>query len=394
MVPVAKVIFYKHKVYKDGTSPIIIQAIINRRPVRIVVDRVREDQWLPSRSRVSGRKHPEADRINDKIEEALRDANDKLAKGQTLGGRVVNLASFTEFYLGVIAKYKTDGQASRHSIHCLVLAQLQDFLGKTEILFADIRESSLYSFSLYLTNVRKNGKNSVREKMNSLATVFKQARKRKLTIEDPFLNLVFQKEKTIKSKLTVLELKKLQTLDLPEKLAVVRDFFLASVYLRGIRASDLLLARPGGVRDGRFYYIENKTGKHHNPRLHPEAVRLLLNWKDRSAFGYSFPLLKWAEDEELTPAENKFIFKSKVKKAIAFINYWLLRIGRLAEIDKRLSIHVARHTFGKLTIDKVKNPRLSMELMGHSTLSAHQTYVLDIQDDEELDSAADEILDF
>jgi len=63
----------------------------------------------------------------------------------------------------------------------------------------------------------------------------------------------------------------------------------------------------------------------------------------------------------------------------------------MADIKKPLSSHIARHTFARMAIDKVKNPMVTMELLGHSSLSVHQAYLNDIRKDDQLDNAADEI---
>lgn len=60
-------------------------------------------------------------------------------------------------------------------------------------------------------------------------------------------------------------------------------------------------------------------------------------------------------------------------------------------IFKPLSSHVARHTFARMAIDKINNPMITMELLGHTSLAIHQQYLNDIRRDDILDQAADDI---
>jgi integrase len=63
----------------------------------------------------------------------------------------------------------------------------------------------------------------------------------------------------------------------------------------------------------------------------------------------------------------------------------------MAGIQKPLSSHIARHTFARMAIDKINNPMVTMELLGHSSLAVHQQYLNDIRKEDVLDQAADDI---
>lgn len=63
----------------------------------------------------------------------------------------------------------------------------------------------------------------------------------------------------------------------------------------------------------------------------------------------------------------------------------------MAGIDKSLSSHIARHTFARMAIDKVNNPMITMNLLGHTSLAVHQQYLKDVRNEEVLDDVTDEI---
>jgi integrase/recombinase XerD len=64
---------------------------------------------------------------------------------------------------------------------------------------------------------------------------------------------------------------------------------------------------------------------------------------------------------------------------------------KMAGITRRLSSHIARHTFARMAIDKINNPMITMELLGHANLEVHQNYLKDIRKDDVLDQATDDI---
>lgn len=62
-------------------------------------------------------------------------------------------------------------------------------------------------------------------------------------------------------------------------------------------------------------------------------------------------------------------------------------------ITKPLSSRMARRTFAKIkmAIDKINNPMITMELLGHTSLAIHQQYLKNLRQEEILDDAADDI---
>lgn len=400
MAITAKVIFYKHKVYKDGTSPIIIQAIVNRRAIRKVIARVRPDQWLISQNKVSGKKHTEADRINADITNELVRINKDISDSEHTASGVrkamkgqfeTSNNSFSDFYEGEIVKYKQNGQASKFETHINILKQFRQYALIDNIAFEKIDEVFIYQFGIWLSEVRHNSKNTIYEKMHCLSTIIKRARKRKLIILDPFLYLNFKREKTRKSKLNIPEFQSYRSVELPIKLEESRDFFITSVFMRGIRLGDLLSLKSENFEGNQVSYVELKTGNIMKMTIRPEVLEIIEKYKGGE---YIFSLLKWKHDSNLSDSENKFAFRKAKKRATFNLNNQLKAIAKLAGIEKNLSIHVARHTFAKMAIDSVKNTRISKDLLGHSSLSAHEVYVMDIKDNDELDQAADKIFDF
>ena len=99
---------------------------------------------------------------------------------------------------------------------------------------------------------------------------------------------------------------------------------------------------------------------------------------------YIFPLLDnnanyakavTPQQIETLPTQELVNLHNAIGAKNALINKYLKKIAKLAEIDKNLSMHIARHSFAKIAKDnKVDNNHLK-NLLGHSNIKITETYM-------------------
>lgn len=197
--------------------------------------------------------------------------------------------------------------------------------------------------------------------------------------------------KSLKQKLTSQELTNLVALELPEDslLAATRDLFLLQIYLRGVRIGDLLQAYSRNFAEGRFIYTDDKTGKEYDIKLIPQAMAIVERYKGR--YDRLFPFFTWSPNKKSTKWDNERDRLKHKEVCTSVVNAQLKVLAVMAGIKKPLSSHIARHTYARMAIDKIKNPMITMELLGHSNLNIHQGYLNDIRKTDELDDANDDI---
>ena len=197
--------------------------------------------------------------------------------------------------------------------------------------------------------------------------------------------------KTVKAKLTAEELAAIENLQLPdgEMITAARDIFLMQVYLRGIRIGDLLQAYARDFADGSFRYIADKTGKGASIKLIPKAVAIFEKYN--GLHDRLFPFFIWNPNNKLSEFDNEHARIKHKHACTSIVNRHLKDIGSKISLNKPLTTHIARHTFARMAIDKINNPMVTMDLLGHSSLAVHQGYLKDIRNDEVLDQAAGEI---
>lgn len=83
--------------------------------------------------------------------------------------------------------------------------------------------------------------------------------------------------------------------------------------------------------------------------------------------GYILPYL-----HDVNPEDPEDL-QRKINSAISKINKKLKKIAKLAGIDKNLSTHISRHTFGNLAGDKIPIPMLQ-KLYRHKSMLTTAVY--------------------
>lgn len=367
-----KIILYKHKTYTDGTHPIILQVVKNGKPIRKVIARCKAGDWLISKNRVSPR-HLEAPRINNLIDIAIRDYG------------LVKESTFYEFFQMEIDKIKNLGQASQHSTFSMVKKSMEKYDPNFD--WENINPSSILKYTAFLS--KSNNQNSIRLYMQSLRKILKVAKKARLISENPLEDMTFKKTKSIKTKLDVNEIKILMNADLKGRDSSSRDLFIASIFLRGTRVSDLLCLRPENLRENRLIFAENKTGKINNYLVNDYLRKIFNRNIGKSKHGYIFDYLDIPQNQ----LRDKFELKKSVTRANSIIRYHLRNICEELGIDKMISMHIARHSFSRLANRTIKDTTITMGLVGHSSLSVHEAYITDISDNFAMDGYAQQVLD-
>ncbi len=252
--------------------------------------------------------------------------------------------------------------------------------------------------SFLASEVKENGK--VVKKRNNGSTAQKKVKTIRRIIEkhtktapsDDVANFRVPNQKPVKHKWTPAELGRFEALDLSDDptLEAVRDFFMLQIYLRGSRAGALLQAYAHQFENGRYEAI-NEDGAKSNVscKVIPKAQEIV----DRYAGKHErlFPFFTFTPDLKSDEFENKRRRIKKKEAATAVLNKGLKVLAKMAGIEKKASTHLARHIFTKRAGDTIKNPMVTMELLGHKSLAVHQQYLKDVLNDDMLDEAADEI---
>jgi len=380
---------YKSKTYSDGSHPVILQYIIDGKVKKKVLTKCLPSDWDAKTLRLKS-KCRNAARINHFISSEYAKAESNLydlKSGDKELSDVFNAKkklSLNEAFEAELTRFKTEHKSGAYDKILAIRAQIKD----TSIPISNIDPSWLKKQISVWIGSGNNGA-TIRKKLKLLRGMI--GRYSEKGIAEELRAVTVPAQKAVKQKLTADELSRLENLLLPdgEMVTVVRDMFLMQIYLRGIRIGDLLQAHSEDFKEGRYSYRADKTGKQMNIRLIPKAQVIFERYQNKHE--RLFPFFRWKPNNKLSDFENERGRLKHKESCTSSVNRYLKIIAAMAGITKPLSSHIARHTFARMAIDKINNPMVTMELLGHSSLAVHQSYLSDIRKDDELDKAADDI---
>lgn len=271
---------------------------------------------------------------------------------------------------------------------------------KRDLLLGELTPSMLSKFEAFLHTLRNERNQNVMLHPNTIAVnlrIFKTIINRAIEIDklitpeqNPFLGYKYTREvSTPKEKLNEREIQLIETLDLEKGSTIwhCRNYFLFSFYLAGIRVGDLIQLRWCNVtEDGRLEYRMAKTKKDRSLFLHDKARNILAYYykEENKPSDYIFPLLDsnapyakaiTPEQKATLPPDMVIKLNDTVSAKNALINKYLNKIAELAEIEKHISMHIARHSFAKIAKDKHVDNNHLKNLLGHSNIKITETYM-------------------
>lgn len=274
----------------------------------------------------------------------------------------------------------------------VMLRKLKAFRNDKPLPIEELNPGFLNDFQLYL---QKEGKhiNYIHVNLKALKTIIgKEAIKTDRIIspeKNPFLFFSMPEIlPTKKEKLTIEEIGKLESLEIPEKSIKyhIRNIFLFSLYNAGIRIGDLLQLKWVNISGGRLIYNMGKTGKERSLKLYADSLKILKIYeaKKKKESDYIFPFLdNKAEYSKLISPEDfqkakpeliQFLF-DKVESRITICNKGLKDLANEAKINKRLTNHIARHSFADLARKKGISVYDISKLLGHSKTGITERYL-------------------
>lgn len=284
------------------------------------------------------------------------------------------------------------------------LNKLADFMTKKmkkkELLFSEITPEFLTRFDAYLHTLHNSRSKKEAGKMlhpNTIAVVHKKfsALMRKAielgyttTDKNPYLVFKYSRVKTEKEKLDFAEIEALKALEL-EKGSLdwhSRNCFLFSFYCAGIRTGDLLQLRWKNVEGGRLNYQMGKNHKERDLKLIPQAAAILDLYRTKASkpSDYIFPFMNsrktYADaltqaDRDRLPSNEKQKMFEEISTKNALINKTLKRLAENAGISKKVSMHIARHSFASIAVQKGIESNKVKSLLAHSSLSITERYM-------------------
>lgn len=395
-----KVVLRK-KASQDGTFPIAIRISKDRKSTYTYVGHsIRENQWDAKEHKVK-KNHPNSTRLNNLIEKKKFEISEKLIELQTQEKdtsvsairkqiKPKQSSSFFAQASAYIENMRKEGKYNRVLTEEARIKHFKSFLDEGDINFPEIDVPLLNRFRAYLKSERKISERTIINHLILIRTIYNQAIAGNIVDRKhyPFgkgkIGIKFPD--SIKLGLVPKEVKALETVDLSdnEYYNHARNLWLMAFYFAGMRVSDVLRLKWSDFQDDRLHYTMGKNKKAGSLKTPEKVLNILSKYRsDPKKHDLIFPELKVLDD-----IDDTYNVQRKISYAVKRLNTALEEIAKRAEITKPVTMHIARHTFGNISGDKIPIQKLQ-ELYRHSSITTtigYQSSFINKTVDEALDA--------
>lgn len=395
----------RNKPNKEGLFPLVIRITKDRKSTFLYTGYYLEKKYWDEKNNRVKKSYPNSARLNNLLVAKLAQANKTLIDLETEENSIsskqikeeivnpISHKSFNELSAVYLKELEDNDKWSRLIADKSRVKHVITYAKTDSLRFQSINEEFLKGFMTYLKNDLKNSPRTIINNLITIRTLFNRAIKMGIVERKyyPFGSDKIQIKfpETEKIGLTVDEVIKIQELDnLTQYEIHARNAWLFSFFLAGMRVGDVIKIRWSDIYDGRLHYRMNKNDKLLSLKL-PEKLTSILDYyrlEQLDENDFIFPEMKLANLE--SPKD----VLAKTKAANKKFNKYLKSIAEKAEIDKKLTMHIARHTFGNISGDKISVQTLQ-KLYRHSNITTTILYQSNFKH-KDFDDALDNVLDF
>ncbi len=140
----------------------------------------------------------------------------------------------------------------------------------------------------------------------------------------------------------------------------------------GLRVSEVVNLKPGDINliKNKLRVVNGKGGVDRDLTIPENTSYILREWKKIKPQNsqYYFSTIKDRSD-------GKFASKKGKKLSVRYIQEMVGRIAKKAGIDKNITPHTLRHTFGTFFYRQTKDIETLRKILGHADISTTQIYV-------------------
>ena len=277
---------------------------------------------------------------------------------QGVGERATTLLAFRREELDSVQRTKTLGiYRANHSSH-KQLSQFIEFERKGDILLTAVSIDLFDRYRLYLKS-KGYASSSINKFLCWLSRLMYRAASQQSIRYNPFEDAKYEKEERMPKYLGKSDVARLLSISLQnEQPEEVRRMFLLSVFT-GLAFADVKKLKHSDIQKSNkgIAYIhtqKKKTKVESLVPLHPIAEQILSHQQPKDN------------------AQDSLVFAVNLSQVQ--IGVHLKAIGLACGIRQELTLHMARHTFGTLTLEAGVSIESIAKMMGHTSIKSTQIY--------------------
>ena len=371
---------------KEGT---LYYQLIHQRAVRwISTDyHVRPEEWNGRKGRIvigtrTGREAPlrlMQSKVNWEVQQMQRIIHEREARGMVYTvdelaeafRRVLPCQSVFAFTEALIAKKGEMRRLGTRSNYLHAYRRFREFRSGEDLAFVQMTADMMEQYEAWLRN-RGLRQNSIANYLRTLRTFYHKAMEQHLAADSGIFHHVQTGcVQTPKRAITIQDIGKIEMLELPEDsfLALARDLFLFSFYMRGMAFIDMAYLRKTDLRCGMISYCRNKTNQALSIAWEKPMQSIVSRYEDQTQGSpYMLPILSGNEPDSYT----------RYKNVEQRVNRNLKKIGKMIGLKIPLTTYVARHSWASIALHMDIPLATISEGMGHNSYRTTQIYLQSI----------------
>jgi len=399
-----KIILRKNYKKKDGSYPIVLRITKDRKARFIFTgEYIQEKDW-DAKKGLAKRTYKNSTRLNNFLLKKLSEAHNialdvetndsqktvKNIKTMIVNDRNTNFFDVAEIYLEGLKKRQKFHQENNDRGRLNIF---KAYLGKSELDFKDLDQDLLEKFKNHLVFELKRSERTAINYMILIRTIYNLAISKSIIDRNlyPFGRgqvqiKIPESEKIGLNREEILLLENVEDITPAQQHAL--NVWLFSFYFAGIRVGDVLKLRWSDFKDGRLYYRMGKNKKIVSLKVPEKAQTILDSYVQEKAKRSDLVFF----DLNGVDFNDKKYLTTRVKTITRNFNRRLEIIAERLKIDKKLSMHIARHSFGNISGDKIPIQMLQ-KLYRHSSITTTVNYQQNFMH-QETDEALDMVINF
>lgn len=399
-------IVLRNKANKQGLFPLALRITKDRKSSFIFLEHyISKSDWDSVNSKVK-KSHPNSTRLNNMLAQKFAEANESLidiqSKKQITNSSVLKqqikksvkgstVFDIAKLYIEILEKTK---KFTRISADKPRIERLKEFFKTEKVFFEDLTENVINKFAIHLKSTRNINQRTVINHIVVIRSLFSLAIKEGVVDSKyyPFGKgkVVIKFPESNKIGLSEDEVKKIEALplDFNNPIYHAKNIWLFAFYFAGMRVSDVLQIRWNQIVDNRLFYKMGKNQKVLSLIIPNKALKIIKIYESlkNNQNDFIFPELKGLKDL------NEKSIRIKINTADKKFNKHLKKLCLELGIDKKISMHIARHTFGNISGDKIPIQMLQ-QLYRHSSITTTISYQSNFIN-KEADNALEKVIDF
>ena len=380
-----KILFYinKQKTKADGKTGILCRVTIDGQSAAITTgEECKPSEWNAKQGLTTGKRiNKKLAEFRELVEKIYRDllTRDGVVSVELIKKRLQGIATHPTTLLAMsraelqsvkecVGKSKTEGTYQNLYYSDKMLTEFVKDRGNEDISITAITKEMFEEYRFFLKK-REYAASTINRYLCWLSLLMFRAVSRRIIRCNPFENTKYEKEKKKIRFLQKSDVMKLMAMRINDREAELARLMFVFSCFTGMAIADMESLEYSHIQtaaDGRKYIRKErqKTKVEFVVPLHPIAEAIIRHCLEEQK----------GNEEQQTVKEKgkKHIFPRECSRSV--IDGRLSIVGKACGIRQRLSYHVARHTFGTMSLSAGIPIESIAKMMGHASISSTQIY--------------------